>query len=191
MGIDANEIVMDKTKHLIKEGVCINLLVEYIQFQLSPETRENADKSAIEKAVKMTFDAMLNNGDVSISSWEIVNKKLTSATYLRTKDIKFKREKNYTLDLVETINSFNTFGGNSVSTVAELSTEDISNLNIALDNEFLSAMLLVETAAKLIDRANISLAGHKTQIKQTSTEVIGKYNKLFPVNFIRYVERSI
>lgn len=186
-----NEIIISKTRNLLKENICAMMLTEYIQFQSNIETRKDSDKSSTEKTVKKAFDTMLNNGDITILSWDAIDKKLIGMTYQKTKDVKFKREKNYTLDLMDTISSTNLFNGHSISAISEMGMEDISAMNIKLDSSLFDSLLLINTASKLIEQANINLEKHRPAIKEISLNIINKYNKLFSQDFISYMEKSI
>lgn len=177
---------------LLKKGVALALLSNYIDWQSSIVTRTDASKDSILSTVKTCFNAMLDRGDVEYSDWDGLNTKIKNLKFETIAALKETVNEEMKIKTIEVLCENHMIDGVKLSD--SLSVENLKSLNTktGASAKTLEVLSLVQHRMEIDKLIRAKLEGTEfSVIGGQSSDMVNMYGKYFPEDYLRMVNRAL
>lgn len=176
---------------MLKKGLALSLLVDYVDHQTDLLTRDNSDKQDITNNVKQVFNAMLDKGDVDISDWPTLEQHIKNTRFELSKDVLDKTKNMFKENALSNVMRFKRIHTGNILE-SDISTENLKTIvkKDGVEKRYAELMLLIKCKGDL-DKRISELLNDTPEMTADLTDLLNKYGKLFPASYLTSVNRVV
>lgn len=179
-------MLMNKNdSYLLNKGLAITFITNFIDFQTNILSRDKSDKDSIETTCKTVFNAMMNNGDIEYSDWDIIKNKLKEVRYQTKKEMQEEVKKEYLVSTFSAVcENCRDFKGRPIEET--IGVENISSFS--KDNKISKTttelLALIKYRNEITRELNKKISSlEELKLEESIPALINKYGNLFPENY--------